>query len=105
MPRRFTADGENDVCAVSGMQRPRRAQRFCFLSGFCAREDQQESRGMTDARDVEALWPLAAWHRRHVRLSGGARELALQRGFEPRDGVCKRHGTMDMNGQELCGAG
>lgn len=60
---------------------------------------------MADARDVESRGPLAARHRRHPCLRGRARQLARERCLEARDGVGERHGTMDMNEQEPCGAG
>ena len=60
---------------------------------------------MADARDVESGRPLAPRRRRHPLLRGRARQPARERGLEARDGVGERHGTMDMNEQEPCGAG
>src|SRR5262249_36684068 len=68
-------------------------------------EDEQQAGRMADARDVDAFWPCAARHRRHSRMPGRPGKLEVQGRREAGDRLCERHGTIDMNAQDACGAG
>ena len=68
-------------------------------------KDEQQTGGVADACGVEADGPLAARDWGESGLRGRAGQLTLKSGFEPCDGVGKRHCTIVICAHVACGAG
>lgn len=60
---------------------------------------------MPDPPGVEPGWPLPPRDRGEPVLRVRTRQLATQRLFELCHDIVERHGTIDIDGQLVCGAG
>ena len=74
------------------------------VSTMCARvvngKDQQQTCGISSAREIETRRPFAPWDGLERGLDLGAWQLALKRGLELADDICEEH-SINSDGSSL----